>query len=215
MKKFLKIIAIFISLIALTVITIVLLTPWMDRWGATEAEIAATFPGDELVPAPASFVNHAITIQASPEKIYPWLLQMGGGKGGLYSYTAFETLIGCPLVNADRIHEESQDLKIGDEVKMCPNTNIGQRCNFGRGEVSAPNSVDPENVPMLIGNLVGRNENGKGYAYSQRQASRCAKRKMRWRKTSRVFIVKLAPKNFMVVPAKVVQNSIPACVRKY
>jgi hypothetical protein len=95
--------------------------PRIDRWGATDAEVAAVFPGDELVPAPASFVNHAVTIDAAPEHIFPWLLQMGAGRGGLYSYTGFESLIGCPLVNADTIHEEWQDLKIGDEVRMCPN----------------------------------------------------------------------------------------------
>lgn len=121
MKKFLKISAVFAGLIALFVIAIILLTPWMDRWGTTQAEIQATFPGDELVPAPASFVNRAVTIQASPEQIYPWLVQMGGGKGGLYSYTAFEGLIGCPLVNAERIHPEWQNLQVGDPVKMCPN----------------------------------------------------------------------------------------------
>lgn len=121
MKKFLKVLGVLVAIIVFTVLAVKLLTPWMDRWGATDAEINATYPGDELVPAPASFVNRAVTIQASPEQIYPWLVQLGAGKGGLYSYTAFESLIGCPLVNADRIHEEWQDLKVGDKVEMCPN----------------------------------------------------------------------------------------------
>ncbi len=120
MKKFLKVLGVLIAIAVLLVIAVKLLTPWMDRWGATDAEITATYPGDELVAAPASFVNRAVTIQASPEQIYPWLVQMGAGKGGLYSYTAFETLINCPLVNADRIHEEWQDLKVSDKVEMCP-----------------------------------------------------------------------------------------------
>ncbi len=120
MKKFLKVLGILVAVIVLTIIAVKLLTPWMDRWGATDAEINATYPGDELVPAPASFVNRAVTIQASPKQVYPWLAQLGAGKGGLYSYTIFESLIGCPLVNADRIHEEWQDLKVGDKVEMCP-----------------------------------------------------------------------------------------------
>jgi hypothetical protein len=91
----------------------------MDRWGATADEIAATYPGDELVPAPASFVNHAITIQAGPEQIYPWLVQLGADKGGMYSYTNLEALIRCPMVNADRIYAEWQNLQVGDEVKLC------------------------------------------------------------------------------------------------
>ncbi len=121
MKKFLKFIGILLGLVALAVVVIALLTPWMDRWGATGAEITATFPGDELVPAPASFVNRAITINASPEEIYPWIVQLDANKGGWYSYSWLETnLLRCPIVNADRIHEEWQNLEVGDEVYMCP-----------------------------------------------------------------------------------------------
>ncbi len=95
---------------------------WMDRWGATGAEIGATLPGDELVPHPLDVTNRAVTIRAAPDKIYPWLVQMGAGKGGMYSYTGIETyMLNCPLVNAETIHPEWQDLKVGDEVKMCPN----------------------------------------------------------------------------------------------
>lgn len=92
----------------------------MDRWGATSAELAAALPGDELVPASALVTNRAVTVQAAPEKIFPWLLQLGVDKGGMYSYTWLEGLIACPQANSDRIHPEWQDLKVGDEVKMCP-----------------------------------------------------------------------------------------------
>jgi len=120
MKKFFKWIGILGCLVILTVVIIALLTPWMDRWGATEGEIATTYPGDELVPEPASFVNHVITIHAAPEYIYPWIVQLDATKGGWYSYTWLEGMLGCKLVNADVIHPEWQDLQVGDEVKMCP-----------------------------------------------------------------------------------------------
>jgi hypothetical protein len=120
MKKWTKIFLILLGLAALTVATLILFTPWMDRWGATDAEIQAAYPGDELVVAPKSFVNHAVTINATPEQIYPWLVQMGADKGGLYSYTALEAMIACPQTNADRIHEEWQDLQVGDLVRLCP-----------------------------------------------------------------------------------------------
>jgi hypothetical protein len=120
LKQWIKAVLVFFGLAALFVGVIILLTPWMDRWGATDAELAATFPGDELVPAPLSFVNHAVTINAAPEKIYPWLVQMGADKGGLYSYTALENLIACPQTNADRIHAEWQNLQVGDLVRLCP-----------------------------------------------------------------------------------------------
>ena len=120
MKKLLRVLGALFALGVLFVCIIRLLTPWMDRWGATAAEIAATYPGDDLVPTPASFVNRAVTIRAKPAQIYPWLLQLGADKGGLYSHTTIEKMIGCPLVNADRIHDEWQGLQVGDAVKMCP-----------------------------------------------------------------------------------------------
>jgi hypothetical protein len=121
MKKFLEITGTILGIILLFVVILALLTPWMDRWGATDEEIAMPLPGDELVAEPASFVNRAITIQASPEQIYPWLVQIGAKKGGWYSYSWLEGAIQCPITNADRIHPEWQDLKVGDPVEMCPN----------------------------------------------------------------------------------------------
>jgi hypothetical protein len=120
MKKILKIFIVLAALVVLGILAVVVLTPWMDRWGATDVEIVRTFPGDNLVTDPKSIVNHAVTINATPEEIYPWLVQMGADKAGLYSYTILENLIFCPQTNADRIHEEWQDLKVGDEVKLCP-----------------------------------------------------------------------------------------------
>lgn len=121
MKKLVKIVAILLGLVALPVIGVVLLTPWMDRWGATDEEIAAVLPGDELLPEPASFVNRAITIEARPEEIWPWLAQMGADRAGLYSYAWFDGLIGCEMADEKSIHAEWQDVQVGDLVKMCAN----------------------------------------------------------------------------------------------
>jgi hypothetical protein len=149
MKKPLKVIGVLLGITILTAAALVLLTPWMDRWGATNGEIAATYPGDELLPIPASFVNRAVTIHAKPEQIYPWIVQLGAGKGGYYSYTWLETyLLNCPIINADRIHPEWQDLKVGDEVKMCPK-------QFGPPPYNA--AVIKPNQAVVLGHL----ENGK------------------------------------------------------
>jgi hypothetical protein len=121
MKRFLKFIGVLAGLAILAIVLMMVLTPRMDRWGATDAEIAASFPGDELVPSPRVIYNRAVTVKASPEQIYPWIVQLGAEKGGMYSYSWFETnVLQCELINADRIHEEWQDLQVGDKVKMCP-----------------------------------------------------------------------------------------------
>lgn len=121
MKLFLKIIGIIFAAILVGVVALVLLMPWMDSWGASTEEIGTVLPGDELVASPRVVYNRAITVNAAPEKIYPWLVQLGAEKGGMYSYSWFETnVLQCELINADRIHPEWQVLKVGDKVKMCP-----------------------------------------------------------------------------------------------
>jgi hypothetical protein len=123
MKLFLKIMGVLCAAVIISIVAIVLLMPWMDRWGATTDEISASLSGDELVSSPRYVYNRAVTVHATPEQIYPWLAQMGAEKGGMYSYSWFETnVLRCELINADLIQEEWQDLKVGDKVKMCPGT---------------------------------------------------------------------------------------------
>lgn len=122
MKKVFKIAGILSGLGILAVVIMFALLPWMDRWGATEDEIAASYAGDELVPSPRITYTRVVSINASPEQVYPWIAQLGADKGGMYSYTWFESyILQCPQTNADRIHEEWQGLKVGDKVMMCPN----------------------------------------------------------------------------------------------
>lgn len=120
MNKVLKITLAILGIVLAVIIVVSALTPWMDSYGATDDEIRAEFPGDELVANPASFVNRAVTISASPEEIYPWIVQIGADRGGWYSYTWLEAAIRCPVANADRIHPEWQSLNEGDLVEMCP-----------------------------------------------------------------------------------------------
>ena len=123
MRRSFKIIGMLAGLAVLVILTLIILMPWMDRWGATDAEVAASFTGDELVPSPRITYTRAVTINASPEEIYPWIVQLGAEKGGMYSYSWFETnILRCELINADRIHPEWQNLKVGDPMKMCPGT---------------------------------------------------------------------------------------------
>lgn len=97
-----------------------LLHPWYRRWGATEQELREGLPGDGQVPSPRIETTRAITITAPAERIWPWLVQMGQGRGGLYSYEMLENLIGSDIHNADRILAEYQHLEVGDKVRIGP-----------------------------------------------------------------------------------------------
>jgi hypothetical protein len=96
------------------------LRPRHLRWGATEAEVRRALPGDELMPNPKFSATHAITIHAPVLEVWPWLAQIGQGRGGFYSYTWIENLLGCNIHNADRVHPEWQNLKAGDAILLHP-----------------------------------------------------------------------------------------------
>lgn len=91
-----------------------------NRWGATDAEVAAGMPGDELVTDPVLGYTRAITIAAAPQQVWPWLVQMGQGRGGLYSFDGLENLVGCRIHSVDRVVPELQRLAIGDLVRLGP-----------------------------------------------------------------------------------------------
>lgn len=90
------------------------------RWGATDGEVDAPLPGDELIDDPDVTATRAITIAASREQVWPWLAQLGQGRGGFYSYDRLENLAGCEIHSADRIVPEWQDVAIGDEFRLHP-----------------------------------------------------------------------------------------------
>lgn len=58
---------------------------WCLHWGATKAEVLATLPGDDLLPDYSGEATHAITMQAPPLKIWPWLMQIGQDRSVFYS----------------------------------------------------------------------------------------------------------------------------------
>jgi hypothetical protein len=94
--------------------------PQLRRWGATEQEAAESLPGDGLVPAPRFASTRAISIGAPPSAVWPWLAQIGEGRGGLYTYQTLERLVGLGMESADSIIGELQDLSVGDIVRLAP-----------------------------------------------------------------------------------------------
>ena len=89
---------------------------WSDRWGATDEEVAATLPGDELIDQPAMVTTRALTIDASPDQVWPWIAQFGQGRGGLYSYDWLERLFGIDMTSASVILPDEQRIAVGDQI---------------------------------------------------------------------------------------------------
>ncbi len=89
--------------------------PWHSRWGATDEEVALAMPGDEAIERPTFNVTRAITMKAHPEEIWPWIVQIGFGRAGFYSYDLLDNL-GKP--SAERIIPELQHIEVGMWIPM-------------------------------------------------------------------------------------------------
>jgi hypothetical protein len=95
--------------------------PRISRWGATDEEVRRALPGDELK-SPYGYrpiSTRAITIDAPPEEVWPWLVQMGSGRAGFYTHEWVERLLFITYADghsATRIHPEWQELRVGDKV---------------------------------------------------------------------------------------------------
>ena len=91
--------------------------PWHQRWGATDDEVAAPMPGDDLIAQVAYLATRAITIDAPPEAVWPWLVQVGCLRAGFYANDLLDNL-GHP--SARTILPQFQQLEVGQWVPMSP-----------------------------------------------------------------------------------------------
>src|SRR5579859_5806982 len=92
--------------------------PWHSRWGATDEEVALALPGDEAIERPTFNVTRAITIRSRPEDIWPWIVQIGFGRAGFYSYDLLDNL---GKQSAERILPELQHIEVGTWIPMSGN----------------------------------------------------------------------------------------------
>lgn len=97
---------------------VMILRPWHHRWGATDAEVRATLPGDALIAA-TSQITHGITIDTPPEKVWPWLMQIGQDRSGFYSYTPLENLFGCEMPKVEQLNADWKPRIQGETVWFC------------------------------------------------------------------------------------------------
>src|SRR5262249_46366913 len=102
----------------LEVATYPLWRPWCLTWGAVNGEATRALPGDDLLAEPDLVPTRAVGGDAPPSAISPWLVQMGPGRGGAYTYDWIENLFGLGMHSADEVLPQYQDLKVGDAWRL-------------------------------------------------------------------------------------------------
>lgn len=110
------------------------------RWGTVGTETTDPLPGDELVPEPKWSYTLGIGVDAPPEAVWPWIAQIGQGRGGFYTYQTLENVVGCKITNTTKILPDHQHPAVGDDIYLHP--------------TSGPlriETVDPQNTLVLFG----------------------------------------------------------------
>jgi hypothetical protein len=108
--------------------------PRMLRWGATAEEVAAAFPGAEIVPGGVRGATMATTLDAPPEQVWPWLIQMGQDRAGWYSWDGLDNF---GRRSAWSLYPEWQQVGVGDQVVAKPENRVSaagpvrDRCGDG------------------------------------------------------------------------------------
>jgi hypothetical protein len=96
--------------------------PWHLKWGATPEDLARRMAGDEIVQRPIFNATRVVMIEARPEDIWPWIVQIGFSRAGWYSYDLFDNL---GRHSSERIVPELQHLEVGDLVPLGPGEGSG------------------------------------------------------------------------------------------
>jgi hypothetical protein len=136
-----------LTLLAMLGLGLIYLFPirrWYRHWGASEAETRRAMPGDAEVPIPTYETTLAVTVDAPPADIWPWLAQMGYRRGGLYSYDWLDRGFGfLDAPSAERILPQFQRLEVGDVIPV------------GRGNGFPVKAIEPFHTLVLGGETDG------------------------------------------------------------
>jgi hypothetical protein len=117
---------------------------WFARWGTTDEDLTRAMAGDPVIARPTHSATHALTVDAPPEDIWPWLVQMGYRRGGLYSYDWLDRLFGyLDRPSANRVLPEFQHLAAGDMIPL------------GRGRGFPVTAIEPRRALVLSDTIDG------------------------------------------------------------
>jgi len=122
---------------------------WHRSWGTAAEEATASLPGDDLISDAALQTTRGIDIHAPPEKVWPWLVQMGQGRGGLYTYEWIENLLGAKIHNLDRIDPQLQQLSVGDHIRLTPEVYLSRI----PGQYYRVTEIRPERALVMLQEL--------------------------------------------------------------
>ena len=111
---------------------------WCLTWGAAGDEATRTLPGDDLLADPDLVSTRAVSIAAPVGDIWPWLAQMGSGRGGVYTYDWIENLFGLHMHSVDVVLPQFQNIEVGDAQQLGKN-----------GPVLRVAVADPESALVL------------------------------------------------------------------
>jgi hypothetical protein len=119
------------------------------RWGARDDEVEARLPGDEIVGQAQYESTRAISIDAPADQVWPWLVQLGQGRGGFYSYDHLENLFGLDIHSATTVEDQWQNLAVGDMVSLGQGAKLEARVvEPGRALVLANPAEAPDSGPL-------------------------------------------------------------------
>lgn len=166
--------------------------PWQRRWGATDEEVRRAMPGDEEVERPLMDATRAITINARPEEIWPWLVQIGTGRAGWYSYDWIENRMGLDVSSAERIIPEFQHLEVGDTIPIAPGLGIPVKV------------LKPNETLLLVGHdpAIGDTSWSFGlYSIDEKRTRLVTRTRIRWPLTPGgiVWLLVTEPGSFLMV----------------
>jgi hypothetical protein len=137
-----------------TMAYLMIIRPWYKSWGSKGFESEITLPGDEQIPSPKVIVNRSIQISVPPEKVWPWLIQIGFQRAGWYSYDSLENAVGVADFmdghSSTRIIPELQNLQVGDTIPAAPDPYL----KFNVIHLASPESMV---LQALINPITGKN----------------------------------------------------------
>jgi hypothetical protein len=112
------------GLIIALVAYVVVVRRWLLEWGSTESERVKGLPGDDVVPSPKYETTHGVIVNAPATDVWKWLVQIGQGRGGFYTYDWLENMMSLDIHSVDRIVPELQELKLGDSISLSPGNEL-------------------------------------------------------------------------------------------